>query len=45
MEREKRADCKNNKGIASYQKREKKYESVQAQMPLLKNTLLVIHAA
>ena len=36
---------KNKKGIAPYQKRETKSESVQAQMPLLKNTLLISHTA
>ena len=40
--KEKRVD-KNKKGTAPYQKREKIFESVQAQMPLLKDTLLVIH--
>ena len=34
--KEKRAYCKNKKGIAPYQKREIKYESMQAQMPFLK---------
>ena len=42
---EKRADCKNKKGTAPYQKRETKSESVQAQMPLLKKIILVRHTA
>ena len=41
IEREKRADCKNKKGTTPYQKRETKSKSVQAQMPLLKNTLQI----
>ena len=45
IKRKKRVDCKNKKGIAPYQKRETKSESVQAQIPLLKNTLLVSHTA
>ena len=44
--REKRGQIvKNNKGTAPYQKREINSESVQAQMPLLKNTLLVSQTA
>ena len=39
--RRKEGRNENKKGIAPYQKRETNFESVQAQMPLLKNTLLV----
>ena len=41
--KEKRVDCESKKATAPYQKRETKFESVQAQIPLLNDTLLVSH--